>query len=58
MKIGYICGTCVYAPSFCGNEPENCVDWLMRHGGADNGERKSGTQPQEVEAWNKRYSQC
>lgn len=31
-----ICDTCVYAPSLCGNESENCVDWLMRHGGADN----------------------
>lgn len=30
-----ICDTCVYAPCFCGNEPENCVDYLMKNGGAD-----------------------
>lgn len=23
-----ICETCVYAPCFCGNEPENCVAYV------------------------------
>ena len=27
-----ICGTCVYAPCLCGNEPENCVSYLERIG--------------------------
>lgn len=25
-----ICETCVYAPCFCGNEPENCAAYVMR----------------------------
>lgn len=28
-----ICDTCVYAPCFCGNEPENCITYAQRHGG-------------------------
>lgn len=24
-----ICETCVYAPCFCGNEPENCVNTVV-----------------------------
>lgn len=24
-----ICNSCVYAPCFCGNEPENCVAYLQ-----------------------------
>lgn len=44
-----ICDACVYAPGFCGNEPENCVDYCTKNGpslpcckggGADNGEAK------------------
>lgn len=27
-----ICDTCVYAPCLCGNEPENCVDYIQRNG--------------------------
>ena len=26
-----ICDSCVYAPCFCGNEPENCVAYLQRN---------------------------
>lgn len=25
-----ICDTCVYVPCLCGNEPENCVDYVKR----------------------------
>lgn len=25
-----ICDLCVYAPCFCGNDPENCVAYVMR----------------------------
>ena len=25
-----ICDSCVYAPCLCGNEPENCVAYVMR----------------------------
>lgn len=24
-----ICETCVYAPCLCGNEPENCIAYVM-----------------------------
>lgn len=27
-----ICDFCVYAPCFCGNEPDNCVLYVERHG--------------------------
>jgi hypothetical protein len=37
-----ICDSCVYAPCLCGNDPENCVAYVMRtscgakmDGGAD-----------------------
>lgn len=36
-----ICGTCVYAPCLCGNEPENCAAYVQRNGA--NG--------QEAEQW-------
>lgn len=46
-----ICDSCVYAPCICGNEPDNCVAYVMNNsfisytcqcgtnhlGGADNG---------------------
>ena len=33
-----ICDSCAYAPCLCGNEPENCVAYVMRKmEGADNG---------------------
>lgn len=38
-----ICDSCVYAPCLCGNDPENCVAYVMRT--SDNGsygERKDG----------------
>lgn len=25
-----ICENCVYAPCFCGNEPENCIAYAMK----------------------------
>ena len=25
-----ICDSCVYAPCLCGNDPENCVAYVMR----------------------------
>lgn len=25
-----ICETCVYAPCLCGNDPKNCVAYVMR----------------------------
>lgn len=28
-----ICETCVYAPCFCGNEPENCIAYVQKNGG-------------------------
>nr|DAH94326.1 MAG TPA: hypothetical protein [Caudoviricetes sp.] len=31
-EIFNICDTCVYAPCFCGNEPENCGAYLQRSG--------------------------
>lgn len=38
-----ICDICVYAPCFCGNDPENCVAYVMKascgakmDGGAEN----------------------
>ena len=27
-----ICDSCVYAPCLCGNEPENCISYVERHG--------------------------
>ena len=27
-----LCDYCVYAPCVCGNEPENCADYVQRHG--------------------------
>ena len=30
-----ICDSCVYAPCLCGNDPENCVAYVMRT--SDNG---------------------
>lgn len=27
-----ICEACVYAPCFCGNEPENCIAYLQKNG--------------------------
>lgn len=30
-----ICETCVYAPCLCGNEPENCIAYVQKNGGAD-----------------------
>lgn len=27
-----ICNYCAYAPCVCGNEPENCADYVRRHG--------------------------
>lgn len=31
-----ICETCVYAPCFCGNEPENCIMYAQKiRGGKD-----------------------
>lgn len=27
-----ICDTCVYAPCFCGNAPENCIAYVRRNG--------------------------
>ena len=30
-----ICDLCVYAPCLCGNDPENCVAYVMRR--SDNG---------------------
>lgn len=27
-----ICDFCVYAPCLCGNEPDNCVLYVERHG--------------------------
>ena len=31
-EIFNICDTCVYAPCFCDNEPENCVAYIERIG--------------------------
>ena len=28
-----ICETCVYAPCFCGNEPENRIAYVQKNGG-------------------------
>lgn len=25
-----ICENCVYAPCFCGNEPENCIAYVQK----------------------------
>ena len=27
-----ICESCVYAPCLCGNDPENCVAYVMKRG--------------------------
>ena len=40
-EIFNICDYCVFAPCVCGNEPENCADYVQRHG-IDLGERKDG----------------
>lgn len=32
-----LCDTCIYAPCLCGNEPENCIEYIMRHGVNMNG---------------------
>ena len=44
VELLNICNYCAYAPCICGNEPENCADYVQRHGvelhgeeGADNG---------------------
>lgn len=34
-KMFTICDSCVYAPCLCGNDPENCVAYVMRT--SDNG---------------------
>ena len=33
-----ICDTCVYAPGFCGSEPENCIAYVRRNGGDSDAE--------------------
>lgn len=30
-----ICDSCVYAPCFCGNEPENCIAYVKKTGGVN-----------------------
>ena len=38
-----ICDSCVYAPCLCGNDPENCVAYVMRiSDNGSHGERKDG----------------
>lgn len=38
-----ICDSCVYAPCLCGNDPENCVAYVMRTSdNGSHGERKDG----------------
>lgn len=38
-----ICDSCVYAPCFCGNDPENCVTYVMRTSdNGSHGKRKDG----------------
>lgn len=38
-----ICDSCVYAPCFCGNDPENCVAYVMRTSdNGSHGKRKDG----------------
>lgn len=38
-----ICDSCVYAPCLCGNDPENCVAYVMRtFGNGSHGKRKDG----------------
>ena len=37
-EIFNICDNCVYVPCLCGNEPENCVDYIQRHGEVKNKE--------------------
>ena len=32
MELFNLCDYCVYAPCDCGNEPENCADYVQRHG--------------------------
>ena len=36
-----ICDSCVYAPCLCGNDPENCVAYVMRT--SDNGSARERT---------------
>ena len=37
-----ICDSCVYAPCLCGNDPENCVAYVMRTSFIPHGEREDG----------------
>lgn len=32
VELMNICSYCVYAPCVCGNEPENCADYVQRNG--------------------------
>ena len=44
-----ICDSCVYAPCLCGNDPENCVAYVMRTSdNGSHGERKENNQIREV----------
>jgi hypothetical protein len=36
-EMANICETCVYAPCVCGNEPENCIVYVAKNGGKDDG---------------------
>ena len=49
-----ICDSCVYAPCLCGNDPENCVSYVMRiscgtkmDGGTENGRRRENAHAQD-----------
>lgn len=37
MEMFNLCDTCIYAPCLCGNEPENCIEYIMCHGVNMNG---------------------
>lgn len=36
-EMANICDTCVYSPCFCGNEPENCITYVAKSGGKEDG---------------------